>query len=457
MKTIQFIAVLTSILIVTSCNKPKKDDQYGSVVPPVETYQYPSDSTTINKWIANDNFKAMYKHSWYVWKHLTSSLEGGKLTYQTWASPQQILDKMNNPTKNEFMGLRFNKPNQFGHAKLKQTDFDDTDIVEVVAYNPSAEKYAVDNKIFYLSTLKAMQTGEYSQIPEFPHDAITIKPVYKVITQNSVSPDGIYTMAAWHGPEYKDKGYPEKEWKSCIHVDTNASTKSNPNGRLDYECNNVTAENTFYLNDFIHFSIDKSLADSYNSSNNITDPTKQAKEGDIALLVGMHVGTKEIKRWVWQTFWWSATPDTPSIPSSDDIASARSGIGLSNQARHYAMDIAYSMVIPAQPYVGGKNEGELVIGFNPYLESGFGNGVFDAKTSYVYSNGAKIETNLGTMSNCMSCHMSAAVNTAVSVNSNVSSPPYVGDTYLSYKDSIFQKRLMLDFAWSIQSNIDTLK
>ncbi len=458
MKTNQLIAILAVFMIIASCNNPKKDNNYAHVDTVVVNYEYPTDSTTINKWVASNDFSAMYKHSWYVWKHLTTPINGGSaLTYQTWASPQQILHKLNNPGKNAVKGLEFNKPNQFGHAKLKQTDFDDTNIVEVVAYNPSAEKYAIDNKIFYLSTLKAMQTGEFSQIPEFPHDAITIKPVYKVITQNSLSSEGIYTMAAWHGPEYKDKGYPETEWQSCIHVDTKTSDKSNPNGRLDYDCNSITSGNTYYLNDFIHFPIDKSLADSYNKSNKITDAAKQAKEGDIALLVGMHVGTKEIKRWVWQTFWWSPTPLTPSIPSSDDIASAKNGVGLIGAASHYAMDIAYSMVIPAQPYVGGKNEGELVIGFNPYLESGFGTGVFDAKTSYVYNNGNKIETNLGTMSNCMSCHMSATVNTKISLNSKFSSAPYVGDTYLSYRDSIFQKRLMLDFAWSIQSNIDTLK
>ncbi|CAL2093358.1 hypothetical protein [Tenacibaculum sp. 190524A05c] len=474
MKTNRLIAILAIAAVITSCNNHKKDKHYQHADNTKVNYGYPADSTSINKWIAANDFNAMYKHSWNVWKHLTTPVSGGVLRYQTWSSPKQILHKLNNPSANAAPEIEFNKPKQFGHAKAKQSDFDDTNIVEVVAYNPSAEKFAIDNKIFYMSTLKAMQTGEYSQIPEFPHDAITVKPVYKIITQNSLNENGIFTMSAWHGPQYQDQGYPEKDWVSCIHVDTK-NKGNNDNGRIDYDCSKITAENTYFVDDFINFSISKQQSDEYNQeiisglksdlkNKSITqaeydNQLKHLKtsEGDTAILVGMHVGTKEIKRWVWQTFWWSPNPDTPSIPSSDDIASARSGIGLSKQARHYAMDIAYSMIIPAQPYVGGVNEGELVIGFNPYLESGFGTDVFDAKTSYVYNNGSKVKTNLGTMSNCMSCHMSAAVNTAVSVNSKVSSPPYVGDTYLSYKDSIFQKRLMLDFAWSIQSNIDTLK
>ncbi|WP_075343022.1 hypothetical protein [Tenacibaculum agarivorans] len=475
MKSIKLITLIVFLIALISCdNTAKKDDKsYAHVIDLPVSYAYPADSITINKWIAANDFNAMYKHSWEVWKHLTTPVDGKVLRYQTWLSPAQILDKMNNPSKNSVSEIEFNKPKQFGHAKLRQADFDDTNIVEVVAYNKAAENFAIDNKIFYLSTLQSMQKGEYSQIPDFPNDAITIKPVYKIITANNTNENGIFTMSAWHGPEYKNSGYPEKEWKSCIHIDTKKSG-NNVNGRIDYDCNTITSDNTFYLNDFINFKISAHQSKEYNDEiagglksdlkNKIitkTDYEYQLKnlktaEGDTAILVGMHVGTKEIKRWVWQTFWWSPTPLTPSIPSSDDIASAKNGIGLQGAASHYAMDIAYSMIIPAQPYIGGKNEGELVVGFNPYLESGFGTDVFDSKTSYVMNSGTKIQTDLGTMSNCMSCHMSAAVKTSAK-GPGYGSPDYVGDRYLSYKDSIFKNRLMLDFAWSIQSNIDSLK
>ena len=37
----------------------------------------------------------------------------------------------------------------------------------------------------------------------------------------------------------------------------------------------------------------------------------------------MHVATHEIKRWAWQTFWWSANAGQPYLPSSGAIAAAR--------------------------------------------------------------------------------------------------------------------------------------
>ncbi len=467
-----FIISLSFSNCITKDESTKADKAYKDISQITESYKYPTDSTTINKWIKNNDFKAMYKHSWNVWEHLTAPVKDGKLRYQTWSSPAQILEKLNNTPKNEKKGLLFKKPTQFGHAKAKQKIFDDTDMVEVVAYNKAAEDYAIDNKIFYLSSLKSMQKGPYSKTPEFPSKAITIKPVYKVITQNKLS-NGIYTMAAWNGPEYKKGGFPEKDWESCIHVNTSESNDTNPSGTLDYNCNEITTENTYFLNDFIHFKISKEQADSYNTeikgdlkgqlkNKEITEKKYNelikislSEKGDIALLVGMHVATKEIKRWVWQTYWWSPTPLTPSTPSSNDIASSRNGINLKGAANHYAMGVAYSMLIPAQPYEGGKNEGELVIAFNPYLESGFGEGTFTGSTSYIYNKGNKINTNLGVTTNCMTCHMGAIENVKNYNSKEVGI--YFGDSYLSYKDPMFKDKLMLDFSWSVQANIDSIR
>lgn len=477
MKNIKLLSFFLCILFFLGCNHKKKSKDKHSTAYSAVDYSYPADSTVINKWIKHNNFKAMYKHSWSIWQHLTNPAGDGKLEYQTWSSPTEIIEKTNNPEKNITQEHLFKKPSQFGHALKKQKTFDDTDIVEVVAYNKASEKFAIENKIFYLSTLKALQEqdGKYAKIPDFPSDAINIKPVYKIITEAKL--DGnIYTMSAWNGPEYHDEGYPESAWNSCVHVDISESDSENPNGRKDYTCNKTKGknpENTYFLNDFIHFKITENQAITYNKEiesgiySNVKNKTitkqegdnqfnlMKVKTGDIALLVGMHVTSKEIKRWVWQSYWWSPTPLTPNSPSSTDIASARNGIKLQGAANHYAMGVAYSMLIPAQPYEGGKNEGELVVAFNPYLESGFGEDTFTGSTSYVYNRGEKIETDLGVTTNCVSCHMGAIVD-ATHYNSKAGGI-YYGDTYLSYKDPIFRDKLMLDFAWSIQSNIDTLR
>ena len=49
MKTNQLIAVLAVFMIIASCNNPKKDNNYAHVDTVVVNYEYPTDSTTINK------------------------------------------------------------------------------------------------------------------------------------------------------------------------------------------------------------------------------------------------------------------------------------------------------------------------------------------------------------------------------------------------------------------------
>ena len=126
------------------------------------------------------------------------------------------------------------------------------------------------------------------------------------------------------------------------------------------------------------------------------------KDGDILILVGMHVTSRETTRWTWQTYWWAANPDAPNLPSSPEIAKMRPDT-LSSEASHYAMAHAYSMLNPAQGLVGGRNIGSLVTAYNPHLEAGFGSGVF-GETQAVLTPTGEVTTNLGVQSNCMSCH-----------------------------------------------------
>ena len=84
----------------------------------------------------------------------------------------------------------------------------------------------------------------------------------------------------------------------------------------------------------------------------------------------MHVTSREITRWTWQTFWWSATPDKPHFPSSTTVAKLRPK-ALTAPASHYAGAPAYNMAVPAQPVVGGENFGNSVYAYNPYLEAPF--------------------------------------------------------------------------------------
>jgi len=102
------------------------------------------------------------------------------------------------------------------------------------------------------------------------------------------------------------------------------------------------------------------------------------------------------------------------------------------------------MVWPNQPINGGTNTGvSTIISFNPYLEAGFGPSVFTTKN--------ELDSNLqyGVQTNCMSCHALATASGNIG---------YTTDQYISMNDKkLFLNQVQLDFAWSIQSNINTQK
>jgi hypothetical protein len=418
-------------------------------------FVFPEDSTVINGWISAGNNEAIYQHGWGLWAGLTSKTNplqtvGGNdlLVFETWLTPSEIIDSIKGNPIHRSGRNNLNIPSQFTHAaRLGNKEEPDLSDAESVSYSPGAADFAIKNKIFMLTTLQNYTLEGKTSIPDFPTDAITIKPVFKVIQKSKLDSKGLYAMPSWHGPIQTVNAFPEIAWKSCIYVDTN--NKGGGDGSQDMTCSGATPATTYNLNDFIHYKLNEEDAYFYNKEFDLN-----AVAGDIAILVAMHVTTRETKRWTWQSFWWAPDPNNPPAPSSAAIAKQRPMAGLQGAASHYAMTVAYSMVSPEQPYTGGQSVGDTVIGFNPYLEARFGPGVFVGSQSYVIKNGQKIMTNAGVRTNCMSCHAYASLNTLRFPKDTITGP-YSGDAYVSLTDTIFNNKLKLDFAWSIAGNIDT--
>lgn len=433
---------------------------------PDPNFVFPQSETVLNQWIYGGDSNQIYQHGWGIWSGLTQqvgTVDGTVVrAFETWTVPSNIifrsatenasLHAVNAPLKRP--SLELSVPRQFGHGKTAQakakvqakamnvkavaaaaaTGAPDSNIFVSVAYNPPGAEHAIANRLFYESTLQQYMKNGYAEIPNFPNNSITIKPVYKIISKTV--PNGIYTFPGWPGPNPPDpkKGFGESIWNSCVYVDI--STPSGPGGNSnDPGCKNKTAANTFYLNNFIHNKI---------SSDNAAYLTNQlgisVSEGDYIILVAMHVTTREDKVWTWQTFWWSANADQPFAPSSTAIASTRPLSYLDEAAKHYAMSVAYAMVEPPQPIAGGKNVGNSVYGYNPYLEAGFGPDTFKISRPI---NG-KINNTTGIQTNCMTCHNMAAY--APQVKDGM---PYAADFYISISDSVFNGTLKTDFSWTI--------
>lgn len=419
--------------------------------------EFPTAETTINEWIYRNDPQAINEHAWGIWAGLTQvggQVDGTPIrAFETWATPSNMIFRIGSGLEMQEEGtpqrrLDLMRPRQLANQApivAAAARDGDTGIFVSVAYNPPAAKHAITNRLFLQKTLNAYLANGYTEIPDFPNNAITIKPVFKVVPANV--PGGIYTMPGWPGTPVPAKTFPESAWNACVYIDVNGS---GPGGSsIDVGCGNRNATNTFYANNFIYSTI--SAADAAYLTEQLGS---SVSPGDLAILVGMHVTTREILRWTWQTFWWTADPTAPEAPSSSTIAAARPLSALDEGASHYAMTAPYNMVAPAQPVDDGRNIGAAVIGYNPHLEAGFDPGTFQIVRTINADNLNNITNRYGVETNCMTCHGLAMYDSTVdySVEGN-REKPYAADFYLSRNDSVSAGKLQLDFSWSILGSL----
>lgn len=464
-----FLLLFCMLVCIFSCKEKKsseigKSSKYEALIEPqkfpdhmgITGFNFPEDSTTIYQWLDKRDTVSITKHAWGIWAGLTTKSDqiykkDTLLVFETWIGVERLaelsaLGDQNGgcyPKKTERTPLQI--PHQFVHAQLfaNKAVVDSTfQMFVTVSYNPGAACFATKNLIFNQSVLnKYKKEGGIGKIPAFPNNGIAIKPTYFAGKPNG---DGLIRIPVWPGNPNPAKAFGDDVWKTYVYVDVN-NTQPETKKLMPVKGEKPTPEQieqaTCNLNDFIHYSIDKEVAIYLNQHQDKGSSTKFVA-GDLVLLVAMHVATKEISNWTWQTFFWSYHQDDPFFPSSKFAADLRPE-QLEGAAGHYAVSSAYAMVWPNQPINGGTNEeAEPIIGFNPYLEAGFGPSVFGVPSTL------NPEYKYGVQTNCMSCHALATAKGNVG---------YTTDHYISMDDSLFLNQVQLDFAWSIQGNINKNK
>jgi len=453
--------------------------------PKIPGFQYPESEATIVGWVRQMTsghdpqdaaFNKVHLHGWGLWTALTQEtdqvLDGQKLrVFETWATPGDLaplptglksahtLLLASRPARTPLRKLR-----QFDHARALRalraggdkakaeleakaaTTPEDT-AVGFVKYDPSAAAHIVTQGLLSKSALDTLLKAGANQVPAFPATAFALKPVFQP-TGGSLVGGRYYQLPVWSGPPAAPAAFPETDWPGSVWVDMQGGGQGN--GEIDKvgkkDGSSRTEATTYPLSSFIYFTLSAADAQLANAARKSGDKTRAVAAGDVNILTAMHVAGREITRWTWQTFWWSPNADSPPPPSSAQIAALRPA-QLKGVARHYAMALAYSNLAPADPYVGDSNTGNSVYAYNPYLEARFGPGDLpDSKDGM--SNGQKVANNVGTQTNCMSCHGSANYNPA-----NLSAAPnYTGDRHVNLNDPRFQGTLQVDFLWSLPDN-----
>ncbi|MEZ5015634.1 MAG: hypothetical protein R2800_01170 [Flavipsychrobacter sp.] len=470
-KNLAIMLVLVAGILVSQCQNstPKEEEEEevatGMIVPVplssngINNFNYPEDSTLINKWIMEQDDKAIAQHGWGIWtalnKETAQSYQKQKLrVFETWLTPADMQALIRATDKGEKMLMeevkqhrgKLSKPNQFLHATTAlakagvKPNYDSSRILGFVKYDPTAAKFTVTNQLLKKSVLQGMLDRGMTDIPDFPNTGMTLKPVFEIITQEELNKnDGYFKLNVWSGPPATPRESPEGTWPDYVYIDPN--NKGEGNGGVD-NGGGRTPKNTYNLTDYVHFKLDAATAEDLKMSLGVS-----AEEGDIAVLVAMHVTSKEIKRWTWQTFWWTPDAVNPPAPSSAMIA-AQMPTQLNGAPAHYAMAQAYTFINPDQPFTGGNNIGTSIYAYNPYLEAGFGPHVLSDPAT-VITNGKKVVNNYGVLTNCMSCHAHANYAPATVKNA----PNYLGDTYVDMEGANFKNTLKVDFAWSIPGNL----
>lgn len=464
---------------------------FGTDMPaePAPGVTFPTAEDVINSWIFADpqDTDAINAHGWGIWAGLTKPVEGegpyARLTYQTWLTKADVIAVFTGKTPEDTL-LLGESSQMFRHGLVdgflanNESEKKDgtepvknaagiivnTDVLENVAYSPPSAQYLLETGTGKPEVLDRL-LAEGDKV-EFPDAAVNVKPVYKLITDDRVTEwtddsgqtRRLYAFSAWPGipditdwtPDMKQGGYPQKLWQQCVYVDLDLDGPTTSTG-VDVNCKSPSSDNIYSIDDFIAVDLKETDAAFVNKATGAR--TDLGGDGPaIALLVAMHVTSREVTQWTWQTFWWEADATRPNTPSGADIASARPST-LTTQAAHYAMAPAYSMLTPAQPLVGGKNVGALVTAFNPYLEAEFGTPVFSIMETVQAPDGddkwTPVTTDLGIQTNCMTCHGLAAWGGRGSA--------YAANFYVPRDFWVFDTALDVDFAWSVQAIGDAVK
>jgi hypothetical protein len=440
--------------------------------PHIAGYKFPEAEDTIVGWTKDNNHRAMDLHAWGIWTALTQDSDqvfnGQKLrVFETWYDPDDLASTATPLTaagQRIRSPRRLQAPRQFQHGAANQALLNaagphgQSTILAFVKYDPSASDFIVNKNLLSKAQLNTyLNTDHDSAVPAFPSTAIALKPVYTPLPTNQLIDGRYFLLMAWPGPPqltynqaqqlWNSQPFPQSAWAQCIWIDIQG--KGNSGAGVDKTCaadgSSRTSANTYGVDQFIHYQMTKAEADSANSAARSVQPSSTAafSAGDFAVLTAMHVTSREMTRWTWQTFWWTNVPDNPAAPSAASIAAGRPP-QLTGVARHYAQCTAYEEVMPPQPNSGGSNTGESVYCYNPYLEAPFSPAVLpNSIPGMTVRNKQAVKTanNVGVQTNCMSCHETAKFPP--------DPLPYTGDRYVDIDDPMFKGFLKVDFLWSI--------
>lgn len=415
-------------------------------------FNFPTPGAVIEQWASSGNIPKMRAHGWDVWTAMsqpTDQIYRGKPlpVWDTWQSDNELFNTKTAvpPGKGKDRILHpFHKAHQHTHLRPNEEPVGDVPIsfnkfdptaakfilTKQKAPNGSGETYAINDPkgLAAINAAWPKDTAAGSRaIRDFPQTAIETKPVFLPVLASKLT-----AVPLWQGPgQATNKTNPTPDtWFSCVLVDATNSATSSLRAATPAEIAGATVATNFNCKTFLfapigmYYSVklDEAGAKGFTALQGTTTTTGVAVEsGDYAVLTAMHVNTKELDRWTWQTFYWQGDSNHEvTFPGTLSDSPAN----LEAPWNSYAMCTAYDQVI----------SGKRVVCFNPFLETS--SGIPD-----------------GINSNCVSCHGMARVG---GHNSSPGYPPtYTDNSVFPIPVQFDDPRLFgegittTDFSWAL--------
>lgn len=442
-------------------------------------YGYPGSRDEFQAWADTWQIDNITTAAWNLWAGMTSdsgqTWNGTDLpVWDTWCGNEEVFsaqgcNALDRPAH------AFRRPAQIAHTALKTgaAVASDTSVVSFNKFNPSMAAYLATQhpgpgnanysyiSMQDLAKLNAAWPAETPisarkvvDSPYQPDNGDTVgfsgmetKPVMFLVKSPSNLPTGqsLTPVPLWQGPAQStapNNAVPES-WQTCVLLDPTAAASADPttapSPATPAQVQQVVPNSKYAcdpakylyapLSTIYNAAMDQAEADAWNNAQGGNDPGVKAQAGDYTVLAAMHVNTKTISNWTWQTYWWQPGTDTPnSFPGSkqgmtDNIAGAW---------RNYAMCTAWNQT-------KGNASKDMVVCFNPYLE-----------TSKAIP--------AGQTSNCMSCHGNATAGSPLGGTQGSLSlptlnyPPAYKQPIDFNNDPRYSTFTRTDFSWAIPVN-----
>jgi hypothetical protein len=427
-----FVIALASYAAVPEAATKLGPNSFGLTYTPMPNSFKFKPKATINGWVRQNDTKAMIQHGWELWGGLTTMISqnvDGKPVkvpiFETWVDESTVFPS---PTTQAVVApttvapgtkaRKFSLPRQVQQELLRTqaTAFKTFEVVSV-KYTKEIYDHVQKNGYYKTATMETLNASWDKKgtplanrvVVPFPNTSIMLKPTYQVVSGSAVT-----TLTYWTGPT--DSSNPSSPdpgaWNKKMLVVPPGVAK--PDG---------SDLPLVGIDQFYSIKLNKEEAKAITSLGQGT-----ANEGDYALLVAMHVSSREIDNWTWQTFWWSF--DKPAIPKSQPPVAL--------PFDHYNIAVGYSYTTgPDSP------EGLNVVCYNPYLEAGFSNKTFPVTPGQ-----------LGIESNCMSCHRTAAWPPPSYVTDQPGFRYFTGNGLIKPGDNYFKGMTKVDFVWGFAVDVN---